>query len=240
MGVNFNLTIFMMNNLDFDTLSVTHPAVHALWSQLYHDTHITRLAHECIARHTNYTDSYITWQKMSADARQDDDVLTAWLITLFNGLYGTAPMPTFLMHSDGEPEYFAPIDDAPARIAFAHGFFNSSLHEISHWCIAGRTRRHQNDFGYWYCPDGRSAHEQVLFEKVEIKPQAIECLFNLALSRQFTISVDNLNANFDTAASTFAYDVYQQASTYLHTPHTLPPDARRLIWIFLDIAHKWQ
>ncbi|MDI8993212.1 elongation factor P hydroxylase, partial [Salmonella enterica subsp. enterica serovar Anatum] len=27
------------------------------------------------------------------------------------------------------------------RIVFAHGFYASALHEISHWCIAGKARR---------------------------------------------------------------------------------------------------
>ena len=228
-----------MNDIDFSTLGVIHPTTRGLWRDFYHNDCAAALARVCVARHNDYAGSHATWQKMTAEARQDDDALTAWLITLFNGLYGTAPMPTLLAHSIGEPEYFAPTADTPARIAFAHGFFSSSLHEISHWCVAGRTRRQQDDFGYWYCPDGRSAHEQALFEQVEIKPQAIECLLNLALARSFAVSVDNLNATFDTTASTFARDVYQQASAYLQSPQTLPPDAQRLIWIFLDIAHTW-
>ncbi len=39
-------------------------------------------------------------------------------------------------------------------------FFASALHEISHWCVAGKARREQVDFGYWYCPDGRDAMTQ--------------------------------------------------------------------------------
>ncbi len=50
--------------------------------------------------------------------------------------------------------------------------FASALHEISHWCIAGKARRELVDFGYWYCPDGRDAMTQSQFEDVEVKPQA--------------------------------------------------------------------
>ncbi|PAW13612.1 elongation factor P hydroxylase, partial [Klebsiella pneumoniae] len=27
------------------------------------------------------------------------------------------------------------------RIVFAHGFCQSPVHEISHWCVAGKARR---------------------------------------------------------------------------------------------------
>ncbi len=71
-------------------------------------------------------------------------------------------------------------------------FFNSALHEISHWSIAGDKRRLLPDLGYWYAPDGRTAEQQALFEQVEIKPQAIEWLFATAFGRKFRVSLDNL------------------------------------------------
>lgn len=92
-----------------------------------------------------------------------------------------------LVTSDFEPEYFPATEDAPARIQFAHGFFNSALHEISHWTIAGEQRRLLPDLGYWYAPDGRTAEQQALFEQVEIKPQAIEWMFAQAFSRKFRV-----------------------------------------------------
>ncbi|MGP4953701.1 elongation factor P hydroxylase, partial [Psychrobacter sp. T6-1] len=131
------------------------------------------------------------------------------LIDLFNTLF--ASQNVILMHSDSEPEYFAATYDKPARIAFAHGFFASALHEISHWCIAGQARRLLDDFGYWYAADGRNQDEQLAFERVEIKPQALECLFSLACHRPFRVSQDNIFATFDTSSSTFAADVYKQA-----------------------------
>lgn len=107
------------------------------------------------------------------------------------------------------------------------------LLEISHFCIAGDQRRLLPDFGYWYAPDGRSAAQQQAFERVEIKPQALECLFTHACGRPFQVSQDNLFADFDTSASTFAKDVYQQAKAYLSQPDTLPRDAKTLLQALL-------
>ena len=161
---------------------------------------------------------------------------TDWLISLFNTLFATQHVQ--LIRGEHEPEYFPASHSKPARIEFAHGFFASALHEISHWCLAGRARRLLNDFGYWYAPDGRSAAQQRAFEQVEIKPQAIECLLTLASQRPFQVSQDNLFADFDTSNSTFAADVYQQADAYIHSPHTLPRDAKSLLRALLTICHS--
>lgn len=182
----------------------------------------------------------LTWQNID---QNNDQEMTDWLMALFNQLFNqpdTHIMPTILVRGGTEPEYFPANGDKPARIEFAHGFFASCLHEISHWCIAGKHRRTLNDFGYWYESDGRDANKQAIFEQVEIKPQAIECLLNQACGRFFYVSQDNLNADFDTSKSTFDSDVYHQAIKYLSNPHTLPKDARRLIWVFLYICQNFQ
>ncbi len=182
------------------------------------------------------------WQELSST--QSDNIYTAeliidserlatdWLIQLFNTLF--ANQQIILVRSDGEPEYFPAKNNEPARIEFAHGFFASALHEISHWCVAGDARRQLSDFGYWYAPDGRSAAQQQAFERVEIKPQALECLFTLACGRNFQVSQDNLFADFDTSSSTFAIDVYQQVQSYIAKPHTLPRDAQTLLTALLN------
>lgn len=202
----------------------------ALWHNFYHDDGIIsdiRFA-TCHFQQKNWA-WLNNWQTLD---KTDDKALTDWLIELFNSIYAHSPMPTQLVRGVNEPEYFAPKHGSPARIEFAHGFFQSALHEISHWCIAGAKRRQLDDFGYWYCPDGRDEGSQRLFEQVEIKPQAIECLLSLAINRIFFVSQDNLNADFDTSGSTFAGDVFAQAYQYLQTPNRLPTDARRLIWLF--------
>jgi len=165
---------------------------------------------------------------------ENEKTATDWLISLFNTLF--AHQHVILVRGAGEPEYFPAKDNQPARIEFAHGFFQSALHELSHFFIAGERRRHLSDFGYWYAPDGRTEAQQQAFERVEIKPQALECLFTLACRRPFQVSQDNLFATFDTSTSTFAQDVYQQAKAYIAEPHVIPRDAKILLQALLTIC----
>lgn len=135
------------------------------------------------------------------------------LINLFNTLFQAADN-TVLVRGKGEPIYL-PADDNNAchRIEFAHGYFASALHEIAHWCIAGKERRLLTDYGYWYAPDGRDENQQRAFESVEVKPQALEWIFSKACNKQFQISVDNLGGT-DTDPTPFKRAVYQQVMTY--------------------------
>jgi elongation factor P hydroxylase len=136
------------------------------------------------------------------------------LVRLFNGLFEHS-LNTVLVRGDGEPEYLpADASCAQHRILFAHGFFSSALHEVSHWCLAGAQRRTQVDFGYWYKPDGRTAQEQALFESVEVKPQALEWIFSVACGHRFHFSADNLSADIG-ASRGFEIRVRQQVLHYL-------------------------
>ncbi|MGM8885253.1 elongation factor P hydroxylase [Psychrobacter sp. 1U2] len=166
----------------------------------------------------------------------DDYKATKALITLFNQIF--IDQQVQLVLGGHEPEYFPAHNGNLARIEFAHGFFNSALHELSHWCIAGKARRQLSDFGYWYAADGRSEAQQRVFERLEIKPQALECLFTLACQRPFQVSQDNLFAEFDTSHSTFASDVYQQAQSYIIQPQSLPRDAQTLLQTLLSLFVK--
>lgn len=151
------------------------------------------------------------------------------LICLFNGLFSDQ-LNTVLERGDDEPIYLPADDQHPHhRIIFAHGFFASALHEISHWCVAGEQRRLLVDFGYWYKPDGRTAEEQAEFEKVEIKPQALEWLLSEAAGHKFHFSADNLGANMG-ASDTFKNAVQQQVKHYL--AEGIPSRARALIEAF--------
>mgnify|MGYP000893009022 FL=1 len=208
-----------------------------LWQDFYKNPNVVCEIKNLITHIDDYHDYQKKWRN-DLSQNQNDDELTQWLIDLFNSMFAQTNMdgvPTILVRGDGEPEYFASRDGNPARIEFAHGFFASALHEISHWCVAGKQRQ-LDDFGYWYVADGRDEATQKLFEQVEIKPQAIECLLNLALGRYFYVSQDNLNADFDTSNSTFASDVYLQAYDFLQNPQFLSKDAKRLIWLFLDLC----
>ena len=137
------------------------------------------------------------------------------LITLFNDLF-REKYRTILVRGGEEPEYLpANTEHGLAQIVFAHGYYASALHEISHWCIAGEYRRTLHDYGYWYCPDGRTPEQQRAFEQVEIKPQALEWLFSIAAGTRFHISVDNLSGNGAADEQQFRDNVRAQAWRYL-------------------------
>ncbi|GAA0214637.1 elongation factor P hydroxylase [Kangiella japonica] len=116
-----------------------------------------------------------------------------------------------------EPFYqAADSGDGFATIHSTHDYFSSALHEIAHWCIAGEERRKLDDYGYWYAPDGRTAEQQALFYKVEVKPQALEWAFSLSAGVSFRLSLDNLNADAEALgdANAFGCDVYNQLKRY--------------------------
>ena len=162
-----------------------------------------------------------TWEILCTEAEQVD-----WLILHFNRWF--SHLNVNLVKGDFEPEYFPAIDSTPARIQFAHGFFNSALHEISHWSIAGNKRRLLPDLGYWYAPDGRTAEQQALFEQVEIKPQAIEWLFATAFGRKFRVSLDNLTGEGGDG-NRFKDHVFAQVQAYFSGQAQLPRDAKHFI-----------
>lgn len=112
------------------------------------------------------------------------------VIKAFNSEF--APLNTRLVGGYDEPFYLA---GPPSEIRFREDFLRSALHEVAHWCIAGAERRKQDDFGYWYCPDGRDQAQQQAFEQVEIRPQAIEAEFCQAIGIAFRPSQDNLNGD---------------------------------------------
>lgn len=149
-----------------------------------------------------------------------------WLILHFNHWF--SHLNVTLLKGDFEPEYFPATSNTFAKIQFAHGFFNSALHEISHWTIAGDKRRRLPDLGYWYAPDGRTAEQQALFEQVEIKPQAIEWLFATAFGRKFRVSLDNLNGEGGDGCS-FKDQVFAQVQRYFNGEAQLPRDAKHFI-----------
>jgi len=162
-----------------------------------------------------------TWENFSTEAQQVD-----WLILHFNHWF--SHLNVNLVKGDFEPEYFPAERGSPARIQFAHGFFNSALHEISHWSIAGDKRRLLPDLGYWYAPDGRTQEQQALFEQVEIKPQAIEWLFAVAFGRRFRVSLDNLTGEGGDGRH-FKDHVFAQVQAYFSEDAQLPRDAKYFI-----------
>lgn len=154
------------------------------------------------------------------------------LITLFNQRF--LPLHnTELFCCEPEPIYCPADGKYPHhRIIFAHGFFASALHEIAHWCIAGKERRLLTDFGYWYQPDGRTEAQQRAFESVEIKPQALEWIFSISAGFHFVFSADNLNGEAG-PSKTFQQRVLQQVQAYMKKG--LPTDAAE--WSQILINH---
>ena len=138
------------------------------------------------------------------------------LIRLFNAQFRHSER-TILQGGADEPFYLAKNNDALSVIYFREDFFSSALHEISHWCIAGAKRRTLDDYGYWYAPDGRTPEQQIEFEHVEVKPQALEWLFSLQCGVAFRMSVDNLSRDVD-ASSGFEHAVRQQLRQLLKHP----------------------
>jgi len=146
------------------------------------------------------------------------------LVEIFNDLFEKSEKTRLQMGAD-EPFYQAPQADKLAVIYFREDFFSSALHEIAHWTLAGAARRLQDDFGYWYEADGRTSQQQAEFERVEVKPQAVEWLLSLASNHRFHFSADNLAQNNE-ASDDFKQAVHQQATIYRQ--QGLPVRAQRL------------
>ncbi len=152
-------------------------------------------------------------------------VNAARLETLFNRCFATT-CRTVLCGGADEPLYTPASAQGPARISYREDFVSSALHEVAHWCIAGRTRRRRVDYGYWYAPDGRSRAQQVAFERVEARPQALEWVFAQSCAAPFSLSLDNLAGDPDPAGYTrFARHVVHEAETF--RAGCLPPRARQ-------------
>lgn len=116
------------------------------------------------------------------------------LIDIFSGEFA-ASHRTRLVSGGDEPLYRPAADpDGWHEIVFRHDYFQSALHELAHWCVAGVERRLLPDYGYWYRPDGRTLAQQGEFERVEARPQAVEWLLTAACGRRFQVSLDNLGA----------------------------------------------
>ncbi|WP_447555926.1 elongation factor P hydroxylase [Vreelandella sp. EE22] len=136
------------------------------------------------------------------------------ITALFDGLFAHT-YHTRLIKGGDEPLYLPwNAQTSYHQVIFARGFYASALHEISHWCIAGARRREQEDYGYWYLPDGRNNEQQQAFEQAEIAPQALESLFTQACGRAFHVSVDNLGGDVEVDRETFACKVNERAKRY--------------------------
>lgn len=119
-----------------------------------------------------------------------EERLAETLVAIFDDLFEES-VTTVLRGGADEPFY---EPGSPAMVWFRYHYPRSALHEISHWCLAGESRRRLPDYGYWYAPEGRNRAQQAAFFAVEVKPQAIESLFCKALGMPFDVSIDNLDS----------------------------------------------
>ena len=69
------------------------------------------------------------------------------------------------------------------------------------------------DYGYWYQPDGRDEQTQAEFEKVEVKPQALEWIFTQSLGQEFFLSTDNLSGGGASNIDSFKIKIREQGKT---------------------------
>ena len=142
------------------------------------------------------------------------------VISIFNSLFQESHITTL---AGGEAEPFYRVGgESEHRIFFREDFVASALHEVSHWCLAGTSRRAVNDYGYWYSAD-RNKEDQLKFEAVEARPQALEWIFSVAAGVSFRLSADNLTLK-DHDLSNFRHQVKRQVDKFLL--QGLPPRAR--------------
>ena len=114
------------------------------------------------------------------------------LEALFYRLFGVSEN-TRLQGGADEPFYRPCSEGEPAVIFYRLDYVRSALHEVAHWCVAGKARRGLPDYGYWYSPDDRDGTQQQAFFAVEARPQALEKWFCEALGLDFKPSIDNLS-----------------------------------------------
>ena len=130
---------------------------------------------------------------------------------------------TRLVGGAPEPLYLPSTSAQPAEIRYRADFVSSALHEVAHWCIAGAARRRRIDYGYWYTEEGRDPQTQAAFEEVEVRPQALECLFSGALGVPFRVSIDNPGSELDPGPFMAAIEAQRRR----YERHGLPPRAER-------------
>lgn len=132
---------------------------------------------------------------------------------IFHPEYGTE-----LKGGAAEP-FYQVLPDGSTIIHFREDFTASALHEVAHWCRAGKKRRLLDDYGYWY-EGARDALAQSRFEAVEVQPQALEWIFSMVLQISFRVSADNLQLiGYDSLP--FRKNVRDAAEKFLSTglPH---------------------
>lgn len=188
--------------------------------QLLQDTHVPAVIsptgrftnNPCYSRKARPKRRLDLMLKPAPETKYESHLLEYLFNTQFNEKYKTQ-----LCGGSEQPLYqLAPQAGQLNTIFYTRDYFASALHEVAHWCVAGQQRRQQEDYGYWYAPDGRSVEQQLDFERVEVKPQALEWLFSSACGFRFRVSADNLNLGCG-PSETFKLNITEQVKRYLDT-----------------------
>jgi elongation factor P hydroxylase len=116
-----------------------------------------------------------------------------------------------------------------AIIRYTRDYPLSVLHELAHWSLAGRRRRDQLDYGYWYTPPPRTAEQQLAFLAVEERVQAVELLLAGECGLRFRVSVDDVGGCQELERD-FAQRVAARSEQL--RSGTLPVRARQLLNLF--------
>jgi len=98
---------------------------------------------------------------------------------------------TVLVGGAAEPLYLPAAPGRCAEIHYTRDYAQSALHELAHWCIAGKARRTLVDYGYWYQPPPRDHAARDRFFAVESRVQGLELLFARVTGVRFHVSVDD-------------------------------------------------
>lgn len=158
-------------------------------------------------------------------------MLAQEICNLFERTFGTE----YSVRIEGgasEPLYEPASGELKAVIYFRDDYASSALHEIAHWCIAGKDRLAQVDYGYWYEP-ARDAHAQRQFELAEAKPQALEWILSVASATEFRVSYDNF---IEAPSSSLKQAVQKEVTNYLRAG--LPPRADEFVNALVRVTHQ--
>lgn len=163
---------------------------------------------------------------LSLTEPKTSDFSCSVLIQLFDELF-VPSLRTRLCGGAEEPIYLPAAEkNLCNEIHFTKDYSASALHEIAHWCVAGHERLRQVDYGYWYAPDGRTPAQQSEFERVEVKPQALEWIFSVACGMKFSVSADNLAMGLGPSVQ-FKQAVSEQAQVFC----ALGLPSRAALWV---------
>jgi elongation factor P hydroxylase len=159
-------------------------------------------------------------------------MIAADIVRTFNKLFVDG-YNTVLCGGADEPLYrSAFIGQAEHQIWFRNDYASSALHEIAHWCIAGRDRRLQDDYGYWY-NEKRNATHQRRFEEAEARPQGLEWILSIAAGVEFRVSCDNFELiNLD--LEPLRKRVREEALKFIHSG--IPQRAEKLQRCFVEVS----